>query len=74
MVHRNGQDDEDWQQRIHVEIKRLRPREQNILILSAAEKLPYSTIAERLGMTEKQVERGLADALCNLDRAFELGG
>ena len=74
MVQGNTQDNSDWERRFHIEFQRLRPLEQDILTLSAAKKLPYSTIAERLSITEKQVERGLADALYNLDRAMELGG
>ncbi len=42
--------------------------EREVLRLSAREKLDYYQIGEQLDLSVKQVERHLANALCNLDR------
>ena len=58
-------------ERIEQAASHLRPIEREVLILSARERLSNDEIAGRLGITAGTVERLLATALCNFDRAFE---
>lgn len=47
---------------------RLRPAQREVFLMNRVEKLTYGEIADRLGITAKQVERRIAAALCALDR------
>ena len=49
----------------------LRPREREVLLLCAHDKLQTDEIADRLGITPRRAERLLANALRRLDRALE---
>ena len=51
--------------------QRLRPREREVLLLSARERLSNDEIAIRLGITAEAASRRLAAALRKLDRALE---
>lgn len=57
--------------RLALAISKLGPIERDVLLLSARERLANAEIATRLGLTTEAVQRHLADALCNLDRALE---
>ncbi len=48
--------------------------EQRVFVLTAVEGMDYATIAERLVITEAEVERLLATALVFLDRHLGDGG
>ena len=52
-------------------VRRLRPREREVLLLSARERLSNDEIAIRLGITPEAASRRLAAALRKLDRALE---
>ena len=51
--------------------RRLRPREREVLLLSARDRLSNDEIATRLGITPEAASRRLAAALRRLDRALE---
>ena len=61
-------------ERIERAASRLRPIEQEVLILSARHRLSNDEIAGRLGITPQAAERLLARAIRRLDRALELQG
>jgi RNA polymerase sigma factor (sigma-70 family) len=50
---------------------RLRPREREVLLLTAQDRLTNDEIASRLGITPASASRRLAAALRNLDRLLE---
>ncbi len=50
---------------------RLRRKHRQILLMARVEKLTYAQMAARLGITIKQVERGMADMIYAWDRAME---
>lgn len=50
---------------------RLRRKHRQMLIMARVEKLTYAEMAERLGITIKQVERRMADMIYAWDRAME---
>jgi DNA-directed RNA polymerase specialized sigma24 family protein len=57
--------------RIERAISGLSPIEREVFLLSAREGLWTDQIAARLKLPGEDVERHLADALCNLDRFLE---
>ena len=58
-------------ERLALAAETLRPKEREVLILSARDRLSNAQIAERLGIAPKAAERRLARALRRLDRALE---
>lgn len=58
-------------ERLEKAAQNLRPREREILVLSALEHLSNNEIAARLALTPEAAERLLARAICSLDRALE---
>lgn len=57
--------------RLEKAIAQLKPVQREVLLLCRREGLAYRQIAERMGISLEQVERHLADALCELDRRIE---
>ena len=58
-------------ERLAEALARLDPRERDVYLLGAVEGLSNVEIAVRLGATAAEVEKLLASALCNLDRALK---
>ena len=49
----------------------LKPKHQRLILMARVEGLPYAEIAERIGTSVAQVERGMADAIYALDKALD---
>ena len=56
--------------RLAAALAHLEPLEREVYTLAAVEGLANDEIASRLGLSGAEVERLLADALCDLDRAL----
>ncbi len=57
--------------RLERAVRKLTPVQREVLFLVRLDDLPYSEVAERLGITPKMVERHLAVAIYHLDKELE---